>query len=119
LLAAILKDDVPDYILRKVLRMDVISKVEEKLTMLTADPETRKEYEWRAKALSDERSRLEDARESGFELGIEKGMEKGVEKGILSVIQGLLSKGMPLHEAAKLTPYTAEELSRMLVEMEE
>jgi predicted transposase/invertase (TIGR01784 family) len=115
LLAAILKDDVPDYILRKVLRMDVISKVEEKLTMLTADPETRKEYEWRAKALSDERSRLEDARESGFELGIEKGMEKG----ILSVIQGLLSKGMPLHEAAKLTPYTAEELNRMLVEMEE
>ncbi|WP_257009177.1 hypothetical protein [Bacillus sp. 7884-1] len=42
-----------------------------------------------------------------------------MEKGILSVIQGLLSKGMPLHEAAKLTPYTAEELSSMLVEMEE
>ena len=109
-----LKDDVPDYILREVLSMDVISKAEEKLTMLSADPETRKEYERRAKALSDERSRLEDARESGIELG----MEKGMEKGILSVIQGLLSKGMPLHEAAKLTPYTVEELSRMINEIE-
>jgi predicted transposase/invertase (TIGR01784 family) len=106
-----LKDDVPDYILREVLRMDVISKAEEKLTMLSTDPETRKEYEWRAKALSDERNRLEDARESGIELGM--------EKGILSVIQGPLSKGMSLHEAAKLTPNTAEELSRMLEEMEE
>jgi len=90
--------------------MDVISKAEEKLTMLSADPETRKEYERRAKALSDERSRLEDARESGIELGM--------EKGILSVIKGLLSKGMPLHEAAKLTPYTVEELNRMLNEIE-
>jgi predicted transposase/invertase (TIGR01784 family) len=114
-----LKDDVPDYILREVLSMDVISKAEEKLTMLSADPETRKVYKRRAKALSDERSRLEDARESGIELGIEKGMEKGMEKGILSVIKDLLSKGMPLYEAAKLTPYTAEELSRLLEEMKE
>ena len=95
--------------------MDVISKAEEKLTMLSADPETRKEYERRAKALSDERSRLEDARESGMELG----MEKGIEKGILSVIKGLLLKGMTLDEAAKLTPYSAEELSRMLKETKE
>jgi predicted transposase/invertase (TIGR01784 family) len=114
-----LKDDVPDYILREVLRMDVISKAEEKLTMLSTDPETRREYERRAKALSDERSRLEDARESGMEKGIVKGMEKGMEKGILSVIKGLLLKGMTLDEAAKLTPYTAEELSRLLKEIEE
>jgi predicted transposase/invertase (TIGR01784 family) len=99
--------------------MDVISKAEEKLTMLSADPETRKEYERRAKALSDEQSRLEDARENGIEIGIEKGMEKGLEKGILSVIRGLLLKGMPLNEAAKLTPYTTEELGRMLKEIKE
>ncbi|MFJ5759322.1 hypothetical protein ACIQAA_09370 [Neobacillus sp. NPDC093182] len=83
--------------------MDVISKAEEKLTMLSADPETRKEYERRAKALSDERSRLEDAR----------------EKGILSVIRCLLSKGMPLSEAAELTPYSVEELNRKLKEIKE
>ncbi|MDF2791208.1 MAG: hypothetical protein K0S80_4310 [Neobacillus sp.] len=98
-----LKDDVPEHILREVLRMDVISKAEEKLTMLSADPETRKAYEMRAKALSDERSRLDDAR----------------EKGILSVIRGLLSKGMPLSEAAELTPYSVEELNRKLKEIEE
>jgi predicted transposase/invertase (TIGR01784 family) len=95
--------------------MDLISKAEEKLTMLSADPETRKEYEQRAKALSDERSRLEDARESGIELGL----EKGIEKGILSVVRGLLLKGMSLNEVAKLTPYSTEELSKMLDEIKE
>ena len=87
--------------------MDVISKAEEKVTMLSADPETRKEYERRAKALSDERSRLEEAK------------EKGMEKGILTIIRGLLSRGMPLAEAAKLTPYSAEELDRKLKETQE
>ncbi|SDN04256.1 conserved hypothetical protein (putative transposase or invertase) [Bacillus sp. OK048] len=87
--------------------MDVISKAEEKLTMLSADPETRKEYERRARALSDERSRLEDAR------------EMGMEKGIVSVIRGLLAKGMPLTEAAKLTPYSVEELEKKLNENQE
>ena len=90
--------------------MDVISKAEEKLTMLSADPETRREYERRAKALSDERSRLEDARE----MGIEQGIERGMEKGIVTVIRGLLAKGMPLTEAAKLTPYSVEELEKKL-----
>jgi predicted transposase/invertase (TIGR01784 family) len=102
-----LKDDVPDYLLREVLKMDVISRAEEKLSMLSADPETRKEYERRAKALSDERSRLEDAKKSGM------------EKGMLRVIRGLLSNGMAIDEAAKLTPYSAEELSRKLKETQE
>jgi predicted transposase/invertase (TIGR01784 family) len=53
-----------------------------------------------------------------MEKGMEKGIQKGMEKGILSVIQGLLSKGMPLNEAAKLTPYTVEELNRMINEIE-
>ena len=118
-----LKDDVPDQILKEVIKMDVISKAEEKLTMLSADPETRREYERRAKALSDERSRLEDAREmgieQGMERGMEKGMERGMEKGIVTVIRGLLAKGMPLTEAAKLTPYSVEELEKKLKEAQE
>ncbi|MEH7249369.1 hypothetical protein V7114_21635 [Neobacillus niacini] len=95
--------------------MDIIRKAEEKLRRLSADPEIRKQYELRAKALSDERSRLEDAREEGMEIGVEKGLEKG----ILSVIRGLLDKGMPLTEAAKLTPYSIEELDRKLKESQE
>lgn len=39
--------------------------------------------------------------------------------GILSVIRGLLSKGMSLNEAAELTPYSVEELNRKLKEHEE
>lgn len=67
--------------------MDVIlNKTEEKLLKLSTDPETRREYERRAKALSEVRSRLEAARDSG----IVKGMEKGIEVGILKVVKGLL-----------------------------
>jgi hypothetical protein len=67
--------------------MDVIlNKTEEMLLKLSTDPETRREYERRAKALSEVRSRLEAARDSG----IVKGMEKGIEVGILKVVKGLL-----------------------------
>lgn len=87
--------------------MDVIlNKAEEKLLKLSADPETRREYERRAKALSDERSRLEDAE------------DKGVEKGIVKVAKSFLKSGMPFHEVAKHTPYSEEELRRLLQENE-
>jgi predicted transposase/invertase (TIGR01784 family) len=85
--------------LREVTSMDVIlNKAEQKLLKLSADREARKEYERRAKALSDERSRLEDAENAG----------------ILKVAKSLLDNGMPLYEVAKHTPYTAEELEQML-----
>ncbi|MGN7300757.1 Rpn family recombination-promoting nuclease/putative transposase [Ferdinandcohnia sp. SAFN-114] len=94
-----LKEDISEKKLREVISMDVIlNKAEEKLLKLSADPETRKEYERRAKALSDERSRLEDAENTG----------------ILKVAKSLLNGGMPLYEVAKHTPYNAEDLEQML-----
>ena len=79
--------------------MDVIlNKAEEKLLKLSADPETRKEYERRAKALSDERSRLEDAENTG----------------ILKVAKSLLNSGMSLNEVAKHIPNNADYLEKML-----
>ncbi|MGM0877736.1 MAG: Rpn family recombination-promoting nuclease/putative transposase [Bacillota bacterium] len=94
-----LKEDIPENKLREVISMDVIlNKAEQKLLKLSADPETRKEYERRAKALSDERSRLEDAESAG----------------ILKVAKSLLDSGMPLYEVAKHTPYNAVELERLL-----
>lgn len=79
--------------------MDVfLNKAEQKLLKLSADHETRKEYEWRVKALSDERSRLEDAENAG----------------ILKVAKSLLDNGMPLYEVSMYTPYSAEDLERLL-----
>ncbi|AST93224.1 hypothetical protein BC6307_19155 [Sutcliffiella cohnii] len=75
-----------------------LNKAEQKLLKLSADPDTRKEYERRVKALSDERSRLEDAENAG----------------ILKVAKSLLDNGMPLYEVAKNTPYNADELERLL-----
>lgn len=98
-----LKQDVPENLLEEVTRMDaMVNKAEDKLIKLSADPETRREYELRAKALSDERSRMEDAR------------EEGMEKGIIEVVKRLLKTGMSLQEAAKYTPYSVEELAGKL-----
>jgi predicted transposase/invertase (TIGR01784 family) len=100
-----LTDNIPENLLREVVTLDVIvNKAEQKLLKLSADPETRREYELREKALSDERSRLEDA------------IESGMEKGILKVVKSFLASGMPLTEVAKHTPFTAEELRGMLEE---
>ncbi|WML46881.1 Rpn family recombination-promoting nuclease/putative transposase [Neobacillus sp. PS3-34] len=122
-----LKEDIPQDQLREVVNMDsILNKAEEKLMKLSADPETRREYELRAKALSDERSRMEDAKEEGMEKGIAQGIEKGIAKGIekgitqgvLKVVQSFLDSGMPLSEVAKHTPYTEEELEAMLKKKE-
>lgn len=94
-----LREDIPENLLREVRRMDgILNQAEEKLLRLSADSETRREYELREKALSDERSRLEDARDMG----------------ILTVVKSLLASGMPLAEAAKHTPYSVEELKILL-----
>jgi predicted transposase/invertase (TIGR01784 family) len=94
-----LKDDVTEDELKEVISMDVIlNKAEEKLLKLSADPETRREYERRAKALSDERTRLEDAKIMGM----------------LGIAKSLLDSGMPFYEVAKHTPYSAEELEQLL-----
>ncbi|WHY86112.1 Rpn family recombination-promoting nuclease/putative transposase [Neobacillus novalis] len=102
-----LTEDISENLLREVTSMDVIlNKAEEKLLRLSADPDTRREYELREKALSDERSRLDDARECGI--------VEGMETGIIKVVKSLLATGMPLYKAAKHTPYTVEELKQML-----
>lgn len=94
-----LKDDVTEDELKEVISMDVIlNKAEEKLLKLSADPETRREYERRAKALSDERTRLDDAKIMGK----------------LEMAKSLLDSGMPLYEVAKHTPYSAQELEQLL-----
>ncbi|WP_078557237.1 Rpn family recombination-promoting nuclease/putative transposase [Bacillus alkalicellulosilyticus] len=94
-----LKEDVNENALREVISMDIIlNKAEEKLLKLSADPETRREYERREKALSDERSRLEDAQITGM----------------LQIAKSLLDSGMSISEVAKHTPYDAEELHRLL-----
>lgn len=94
-----LNKDVPDSLLKEVTQMDsLLQKAEEKFERLSSDPDTRKEYEARAKALSDEISRLNGAE----------------REGILKVAKSLLDSGMPLAEVANHTPYSAEELERYL-----
>lgn len=77
---------------------DYFDQKKEKLLKLSDNPETKKEFERRAKSLSDERSRLENAKMMG----------------ILEVSKRCLDNGMSLSEVAKHTPYHPEELKQML-----
>lgn len=63
------------------------------------DPEYKKVIELSKKAALDERSQLEEA-------GI---------KGMLSVVRSCLDSGMPIHEIAKHTPFSEEELNLLLI----
>ncbi|MGG5255327.1 Rpn family recombination-promoting nuclease/putative transposase [Neobacillus sp. SM06] len=119
-----LQQDVSENLLEEVIQMDaMVNKAEDKLMKLSADPETRRQYELRAKALSDERSRMGEAREAGIEQGMKQGMKQGIQQGmkmgILEMVKSLLETGMPLAEVAKHTPYTEEELRQLLRENED
>ena len=108
-----LKEEVPKQELKEVLKMDqLIKKADEKLTLLSSDPETLKEYERREKALSDERTRIEGARNEGKEEGREEGRER--EEAILNMAQEMLNSGFTLSEVAKFTPYSEIELERIV-----
>ncbi|MDQ0243689.1 putative transposase/invertase (TIGR01784 family) [Bacillus fengqiuensis] len=98
-----LKEDAPENQLKEVVQMDqLLQKEEEKLSILSSDPETLREYQAREKALSDERTRLEGAE----------------EEGILKVAKSFVDSGLPIHEVAKHTPYSAEELEQLLKRFE-
>lgn len=93
------KEDAPENQLKEVVQMDrLLQKADKKLSILSSDPETLREYQAREKALSDERTRLEGAEEDG----------------ILKVAKSFVDSGMPIHEVAKHTPYSAEELAQLL-----
>lgn len=79
------------------------------LEFLSQDKEARYLYEMRKKALLDERSRIDWAKEQGIKEGIEKGLERGIKQ----VAKNMLDEGLDLSTIAKATGLTVEELQKL------
>lgn len=71
------------------------------LEFLSQDAETRRLYEMRQKALHDEASSMEGAR------------EEGEKKGKLEVASKMLAKGMDLESISEFTGISIEELKKL------
>ena len=91
-----LKEDISTEVLEAIREMDeLINKADNKLNFLSADEEVKREYELREKRLSDDRTRMEGAREEGREA---KAIE--IAKSLLDVL--------PISEIAKHTRLSTE-----------
>jgi predicted transposase/invertase (TIGR01784 family) len=75
-----------------------------------SDPQKRREYELREKAIRDHYSSLSSAREEG----IEEGWEKGKLEGKLEDAQAMLKKGISLETVAEITELSVEKLMKLL-----
>ncbi|MHA6483305.1 Rpn family recombination-promoting nuclease/putative transposase [Paenibacillus sp. strain BS8-2] len=96
-----LKSDNTEY--REVLKMQepALGKAMTVLEFLSQDVEARRLYEMRQKALHDEASLMEGAR------------EEGERKGKLKVASNMLAKGMDLESVSELTGIPIEELKNV------
>ncbi|MDO8156032.1 Rpn family recombination-promoting nuclease/putative transposase [Bacillus toyonensis] len=77
---------------------------------VSQDPELRREYEARRKALMDEKAALRRAENKGREEGIHQGKEEGK----MQLIRGMHKNGMEIEDIAKFTTIEVAEIRRIL-----
>lgn len=87
----------------------VLRKVMNTLEFLSQDAEARRLYEMRQKALHDEVSMIEGAREEGEA----KGREEGRYKKAIEVARKMLAKGKDMDEIVEFSGLTIEEVERL------
>jgi predicted transposase/invertase (TIGR01784 family) len=83
------------------------------LEYLSQNAEARRLYEMRQKALHDEVSMLEGAREEGERKGREQGREQGLYEKSLQIARKMLAKGMELDEIVEFSGLTVEEIKQL------
>ena len=84
----------------------ILQKAMDKWENMSHDSSFRSAYEAREKLLLDEQAKLAHAREEG--------LEEGVEKGKLQLIRSMYENGMNLHDIAKFTGLSIEEVGRVI-----
>ena len=70
-------------------------------------------YEMREKALWDELSQLEGAREDGIQIGIKQGIQQGIEQRNVEIASRLLAKGYSPEDIADSTGLAVEEVYKL------
>lgn len=70
-------------------------------------------YEEYWRAVSSERTLIEDALTKGKKIGLAEGEEIGLEKGITQIALNMLRQGYPYHEITKLTGLSEDMLKKL------
>ena len=87
------------------------------LTVMSADPETRAEYNARIKELNDiyagNASSYKKGKEEGLEEGKKLGLEKGEKKAKLETAKKLLSMGLSIEQVVQGTGLSLEEVKQL------
>ncbi|MEC1697529.1 Rpn family recombination-promoting nuclease/putative transposase, partial [Schinkia azotoformans] len=87
----------------------IIKKAVERLGIISQNPENRRDYEIRQKALKDITTMKEGAREEGRE----QGREEGREQGKVEVAIKLLCKGIGIDVISETTGFTKDEILKL------
>jgi|GEM_PF-2793979 len=88
---------------------NVIAKAEETLKKLGSINEIRAECEYREKAIRDELSRIQGAREEGETIGVQKGERRKAEL----TARNLLSMNISIEIISKATGLSIEEINKL------
>ncbi|UKS26562.1 Rpn family recombination-promoting nuclease/putative transposase [Paenibacillus sp. HWE-109] len=98
-----------------------LQKAMDTLEFLSQNEEARRLYEMRQKALHDEASMLDGAREEGRQEGMQKGMQKGIEEGMhksrIEIAKNLLGIGIDVAKVIEATGLTKDEVQRLKEEL--
>lgn len=94
-----------------------IKKANEELEYLSGDEEARRIAELREKAIRDEVTNLEGAREEGEKIGLEKGEKVGIERGHkekqFEIAKKMKEKDIDINEISEITGLTKEEMENL------
>jgi predicted transposase/invertase (TIGR01784 family) len=90
-----------------------IQKAQERMTFVTNDKESLREYQMREMALFDLTSGLDFARREGRQEGIAIGEERGEKRGKLEIAMNMKKNGMESHQIMILTNLSEDEIRRL------
>lgn len=96
----------PSSIPEEFLSISEVKEAMDELTYMSADPETRKEYNARIKQLNDIRA----GQSVKYKEGLEKGKEEGAHNKAIETAKKMISDGLPLDLTAKYSGLSLEEL---------
>ena len=96
----------PSSIPEEFLNISEVKEAMDELTYMSADPETRKEYNARIKQLNDIRA----GQSVKYKEGLEKGKEEGAHNKAIETAKKMISDGLPLDLTAKYSGLSLEEL---------
>jgi predicted transposase/invertase (TIGR01784 family) len=84
-----------------------------KLQVISADEGTRRLYEARLRACRDEYTRIQGARQDGWQDGLDEGEKKGRQDGLREIALKLKKRGRSFGEIAEDTGLSLEEIAKL------